>query len=179
MHTGQRNQFRIRISNDAYEKGLRLKHFGEVLYNMIMDEFDAVVDKCEVTLVTDPVKAEKILKEEAMPAYDAPRRPSGLHDRRERGHVLHLHAVPVLRAQPLLRGHARSAWACAARFPGWTPRPPTSSTPPAPASPISQGPAAPTSAPARTTTVNEADGPRPPRARWSTVSAVLHPARTP
>ena len=70
MHTGQRNQFRIRISSEAYEKGLRLKHFGEVLYNMIMDEFDAVVDKCEVTLVTDPVKAEKILKEEAMPTYD-------------------------------------------------------------------------------------------------------------
>ena len=71
MHTGQRNQFRIRISNDAYDKGLRMKHFGEVLYNMIMDEFDAVVDKCQVTLVTDPEKATKILKEEAMPAYNA------------------------------------------------------------------------------------------------------------
>ncbi len=71
MHTGQRNQFRIRISNDAYDKGLRMKHFGEVLYNMIMDEFDAVVDKCQVTLVTDPEKATKILKEEAMPAYAA------------------------------------------------------------------------------------------------------------
>ena len=71
MHTGQRNQFRIRISNDAFDKGLRMKHFGEVLYNMIMDEFDAVVDKCQVTLVTDPEKAAKILKEEAMPAYNA------------------------------------------------------------------------------------------------------------
>ena len=39
MHTGQRNQFRIRVSNDAYDKGLRMKHFGEVLYYMIMDEF--------------------------------------------------------------------------------------------------------------------------------------------
>ena len=71
MHTGQRNQFRIRISNDAYDKGLRMKHFGEVLYYMIMDEFSAVVDKCQVTLVTDPEKAAKILKEEAMPAYNA------------------------------------------------------------------------------------------------------------
>ena len=71
MHTGQRNQFRIRISNDAYDKGLRMKHFGEVLYNMIMDEFDAVVDKCQVTLVTDPEKAARILSEEAMPAYNA------------------------------------------------------------------------------------------------------------
>ena len=71
MHTGQRNQFRIRVSNDAYGKGLRMKHFGEVLYYMIMDEFAAVVDKCQVTLVTDPEKAKKILGEEAMPAYNA------------------------------------------------------------------------------------------------------------
>ncbi len=71
MHTGQRNQFRIRISKDAYEKGLRMKHFGEVLYAMIMDEFDAVVDKCQITLVTDAAEAARILEEEAMPAYDA------------------------------------------------------------------------------------------------------------
>ena len=71
MHTGQRNQFRIRVSNDAFGKGLRMKHFGEVLYYMIMDEFAAVVDKCQVTLVTDPEKAKKILDEEAMPAYSA------------------------------------------------------------------------------------------------------------
>ena len=70
MHTGQRNLVRIRVSNDAYENGLRLKHFGEVLYTMIMDEFDAVVDKCEVKLVTDPAEAERILKEEAMPVYE-------------------------------------------------------------------------------------------------------------
>ena len=71
MHTGQRNQFRIRISKDAFDKGLRLKHFAEVLYTMIMDEFDAVVDKCQVTLVTDKERAAKILNEEAMPTYAA------------------------------------------------------------------------------------------------------------
>ena len=71
MHTGQRNQFRIRISHDAYDKGLRLHHFGEVLYNMIMNEFDAVVDKCQVRLVTDPAKAKQVLDELAMPTYAA------------------------------------------------------------------------------------------------------------
>ena len=70
MHTGQRNQFRIRVSHDAYEKGLRLKHFGEVLYVMIMDEFDAVVDKCQVTFVTDPTEAARVLNEMAMPRYN-------------------------------------------------------------------------------------------------------------
>ena len=71
MHTGQRNQVRVRVSNDAFEKGLRLKHFGEVLYHMIMDEFDAVVDQCQVTLITDEAEAEKFRDEVAMPRYNA------------------------------------------------------------------------------------------------------------
>ncbi len=70
MHTGQRNQVRIRVSNDAFDKGLRMKHFGEVLYHMIMDEFDAVVDKCQITLITNPEKAEKFRDEIAMPRYE-------------------------------------------------------------------------------------------------------------
>ena len=70
MHTGQRNQFRIRISKDAYDKGLRLTHFAEVLYHMITDEFDAVVDKCEVHLITDPVKATAFLNDVAIPRYN-------------------------------------------------------------------------------------------------------------
>mgnify|MGYP004527431777 CR=1 FL=1 len=71
MHTGQRNLFRIRISREAYDAGLRLTHFGEVLYAMIMQDFASVVDKCQVTLVTDPVKAKKVLDEQAMPRYAA------------------------------------------------------------------------------------------------------------
>ena len=70
MHTGQRNQFRIRISKDAFEKGLRLKDFAEVLYHMITDEFDAVVDKCEVHLITDPARATAFLNDVAMPRYN-------------------------------------------------------------------------------------------------------------
>ena len=69
MHTGQRNQVRIRVSSGAFENGLRLNHFAEVLYTMIMDEFDAVVDKCQVTLITDPVEAAKFRDEIAVPRY--------------------------------------------------------------------------------------------------------------
>ena len=71
MHTGQRNQVRVRVSNAAFEAGLRLKDFAEVLYVMIMDEFDAVVDKCQITLITDPAEAGKFRDEVAMPRYDA------------------------------------------------------------------------------------------------------------
>ena len=70
MHTGQRNQVRLRVSNDAFDKGLRMQHFAEVIYNMIMDEFEAVVDKCQVTLITDKDKVAQILAEEAMPRYN-------------------------------------------------------------------------------------------------------------
>ena len=71
MHTGQRNLFRIRVNKEAFEKGLGLKDFGEVIYTMLMDEFGAVVDKCQVTLVTDTAKATEILQKEAMPRYEA------------------------------------------------------------------------------------------------------------
>ena len=71
MHTGQRNQVRIRVSNAAVEKGLKLKDFAEVLYFMIMDEFEAVVDKCQITLITDEAQAQAFRDEIAMPRYDA------------------------------------------------------------------------------------------------------------
>ena len=69
MHTGQRNLFHIRISKDTFNAGFRLRDLGEVLYNMIMDEFGNVVDKCQVTLITDKALVEKMLEEEGMPVY--------------------------------------------------------------------------------------------------------------
>ncbi|GHV91090.1 acetyl-CoA decarbonylase [Spirochaetia bacterium] len=71
MHTGQRNLFRIRVSKDALSRGLKLKDLGEVIYAMVMDEFGTVVDKCQVTLVTDEKRAKEILEKEALPKYEA------------------------------------------------------------------------------------------------------------
>ena len=69
MHTGQRNQVRVRVNNAAFNAGLTLEHFAEVLYFMIMDEFEAVVDKCQITLITDPEAAAKFRDEIAVPRY--------------------------------------------------------------------------------------------------------------
>ena len=69
MHTGQRNQVRVRVSNAAFEAGLRLKDFAEVLYVMVKNEFEAVVDKCQVTIITDGEKAAAFRDEVAMPRY--------------------------------------------------------------------------------------------------------------
>ena len=69
MHTGQRNQVRVRVSNAAFDAGLRLKDFAEVLYVMVKNEFEAVVDKCQVTIITDAEKAAAFRDEVAMPRY--------------------------------------------------------------------------------------------------------------
>ena len=53
MHTGQRDMIRIRISKADFEAGFKFKHLGEVLYAKIKSEFEAVVDKCQVTIVVD------------------------------------------------------------------------------------------------------------------------------
>ena len=53
MHTGQRDMIRVRISKADFEAGFRFKHLGEVLYAKVKSEFEAVVDKCQVTIVVD------------------------------------------------------------------------------------------------------------------------------
>ncbi|HIY03193.1 MAG TPA: CO dehydrogenase/CO-methylating acetyl-CoA synthase complex subunit beta [Candidatus Blautia faecipullorum] len=69
-HTGQRDMLRIRISIDAFNAGFRAKHFGEVLYAQVKNEFDAVVDKCEVTIYTDPAECTRIRHEIAIPTFE-------------------------------------------------------------------------------------------------------------
>ncbi|WP_102398954.1 acetyl-CoA decarbonylase/synthase complex subunit alpha/beta [Haloimpatiens massiliensis] len=69
MHVGQRNLTWVRIGKEAYEKGFRLNHIGEVIYAKILDEFGSVVDKCQVTIVTDPDKCGELREKYAMPRY--------------------------------------------------------------------------------------------------------------
>ena len=71
MHTGQRDQIRIRISKNAFEQGFRAKHIGEVIYAKIMSEYDSVVDKCQVTIYTDPTECTRLRHELAEPIYNA------------------------------------------------------------------------------------------------------------
>ena len=70
MHTGQRDMIRIRISKETYQAGFRLKHLGEVLYARVKSEFAAVVDKCQVTIITDPAKCTELRHSLAIPMFD-------------------------------------------------------------------------------------------------------------
>ena len=69
-HTGQRDMQRIRISKNAFAAGFRLKHIGEVLYASVKNEFEAVVDKCEVVIYTDPAECTRIRHEVAIPTFN-------------------------------------------------------------------------------------------------------------
>ncbi|MCI5699533.1 MAG: acetyl-CoA decarbonylase/synthase complex subunit alpha/beta [Lachnospiraceae bacterium] len=70
MHTGQRDMIRIRVSKETFNAGFRAKHLGEVLYAKIKNEFEAVVDKCQVKIYTNPEDCTKLRHELAIPAFD-------------------------------------------------------------------------------------------------------------
>ncbi|MDD5595543.1 MAG: acetyl-CoA decarbonylase/synthase complex subunit alpha/beta, partial [Candidatus Omnitrophica bacterium] len=61
MHVGQRDMNWIRISQDAFTKGFRLKHIGVILHAMLHQEYSAIVDKVAVKLFTKQADVEKLL----------------------------------------------------------------------------------------------------------------------
>jgi len=69
QHIGQRDITWIRLSKAAVDKGFSLEHLGEILYARFMDDFGAIVDKVQVTIITDPEKVSEML-ETARAAYN-------------------------------------------------------------------------------------------------------------
>ncbi|MEG1432101.1 MULTISPECIES: acetyl-CoA decarbonylase/synthase complex subunit alpha/beta [Eubacterium] len=70
MHVGQRNISWIRLTKEAFDAGFRLRHFGEVVYAKMLDEFGKVVDKVSVTLYTKEEDVVRLEKEMVKPIYD-------------------------------------------------------------------------------------------------------------
>jgi len=69
FHMGQRDIIWMRISKDTYKKGFRLKHFGIILHAQLHDLFGEIIDKVQVTLISDKDKVEELIKE-ARQAYN-------------------------------------------------------------------------------------------------------------
>ncbi len=63
FHMGQRDIPWVRISKEAFDKGFRLKHYGEVLVAKFHDEFSAIVDKVQVKIYTDADKVVELLEQ--------------------------------------------------------------------------------------------------------------------
>lgn len=60
-HMGQRDIIWTRVSKAGFAKGLRLRHYGEILHAKFLSDYPAIVDKVKVTLVTDKNEVEKRL----------------------------------------------------------------------------------------------------------------------
>jgi acetyl-CoA synthase len=58
-HMGQRDIAWTRISKNGFARGLRLKHYGEILHAKLLSDYPAIVDKVKVTLITDGPEVEK------------------------------------------------------------------------------------------------------------------------
>ncbi|MDD5708092.1 MAG: acetyl-CoA decarbonylase/synthase complex subunit alpha/beta, partial [Kiritimatiellae bacterium] len=58
-HMGQRDIVWTRVSKSGFAKGLRLRHYGEILHAKLLSDYPAIVDKVKVTLVTDAAEVEK------------------------------------------------------------------------------------------------------------------------
>ncbi|URN85654.1 acetyl-CoA decarbonylase/synthase complex subunit alpha/beta [Acetobacterium wieringae] len=69
MHVGQRNIAWIRLTKEAFTKGFRLKHIGEVLYAKMRSDFEKVVDKCEITIYTNADDVKRLGEEMVKPIY--------------------------------------------------------------------------------------------------------------
>jgi len=69
QHIGQRDITWIRLSKKAADAGFDLEGFGKILHARLHSDFGAIVDKVQVTILTDPDILEDRL-EEARGAYD-------------------------------------------------------------------------------------------------------------
>jgi acetyl-CoA synthase len=61
-HMGQRDIVWTRVSKSGFAKGLRLKHYGEIIHAKLLSEYPAIVDKVKVTMVTDPDEVDRRVK---------------------------------------------------------------------------------------------------------------------
>ena len=80
FHMGQRDMCWVRISKDAKNKGLKLKHFGVILHARFHDVFSAIADKVQVTIYTKQEDIEKNIKEAQKSYEERDARVAGMTD---------------------------------------------------------------------------------------------------
>jgi acetyl-CoA synthase len=62
MHIGQRDITWIRMSKGAAQKGLKIKHLGDILHAKFHQDFGAIFDKTQIKLYTEKDKVEEIVE---------------------------------------------------------------------------------------------------------------------
>ncbi len=62
-HMGQRDIVWLRISKDAYRRGFRIRHLGEILRAKLLGDYPAIVDKVAITLYTNQEDVARLITE--------------------------------------------------------------------------------------------------------------------
>lgn len=62
-HMGQRDIIWVRISKAARARGFTIRHLGEIIHAKFLNDYPAIVDKVQVTLVTDRKEVETRMAE--------------------------------------------------------------------------------------------------------------------
>ncbi len=80
FHMGQRAIVWARISKEAFAKGFRLSHYGELLVAKMHEEFTGILDKIQVTIITDLEKLKEPLEEAKVIYHQRDERIMGMQD---------------------------------------------------------------------------------------------------
>lgn len=80
FHMGQRAIVWARISKEAFAKGFRIRHYGELLVAKMHEEFSGIIDKLQVTIITDAEKLKEPLEEAKVVYHQRDERIMGMLD---------------------------------------------------------------------------------------------------
>jgi acetyl-CoA synthase len=80
MHIGSRDVSWVRISKDAYRKGFRLHHLGEIFHAKFLADFPAIVDKVQVKIYTDEAKVKELMEIARKAYHERDERVAGMTD---------------------------------------------------------------------------------------------------
>lgn len=69
VHRGQRAIVTLRVSQKSIEKGLRLRHLGEILHARLRNEFGNIISRVQVGIFTEPAQVENI-REQAQAVHE-------------------------------------------------------------------------------------------------------------
>ncbi|MEN8241295.1 MAG: hypothetical protein ABFS17_05200 [Chloroflexota bacterium] len=61
VHRGQRTIASLRITQKAVDRGLRLRHLGEILHAGYHNEFGSILSRVQITIFSEPEKIKELL----------------------------------------------------------------------------------------------------------------------
>ena len=69
VHRGQRTMVTLRVTQKAINKGLHLRHLGEILHARYHNEFGNILNRVQITFFTEPAQIQTVAKR-AQAIYD-------------------------------------------------------------------------------------------------------------